>query len=585
MTRKPPGDTNDRNPKYLNSPESEVFHKRVLPFGLNPAAVAALRGGADVVLVEGPMDAMAVNTATDHHGLVAVATGGTALTAQHLATLNAIAPLADRQVLVVMDNDPAGDTAAVAARTVLTKAGVQHPMTITPMPVKDASQLLQEQGPDALRAAMADRRPLEDLVIDRIEKIHAAQWPRDVGRIESRINVLDSAAPHVAAMSADQQHRQALRLVEKLNLSPFTVLDHLDQHRPTAAPRTPAPPGDLGLPTPPVLHTRTAEPAQPEPTAAHQPEQSAPVALLDHPIPTPAVPPAAPGQSPADTETILVEPAEQAEPARKYQDLPDPDLAAAATQANREQQQATQAAAEAQAEALATAEAVTAGHGPATEQLEQDTARHEQHLVDVTTFKAQLQSLREVETQLRQAAGELSDAKRELAGLGRLAGRRKAELADRIQQIQTAQAARLQHITATADAVAPLQDRLGASPRQAQQRIDAARAHLAARPELHAQAVEQDRQLADHTAQQAETLTTAAEHAADLAARYAAELQHRADHPEAAVADQPRTQPSLPGRQATDVGIEDHEYNPALDWTYRPEIHDLPPAPDHSIEP
>jgi hypothetical protein len=41
----------------------------------------------------------------------------------------------------------------------------------------------------------------------------------------------------------------------------------------------------------------------------------------------------------------------------------------------------------------------------------------------------------------------------------------------------------------------------------------------------------------------------------------------------------------LPGRQATDVGIEDQEYNPALDWTYRPEIHDLPPAPDHGIEP
>ncbi len=607
MTRKPPGDTNDRNPKYLNSPESELFHKRVLPFGLDPAAIAALRGGSDVVLVEGPMDAMAVNTATGHHGLVAVATGGTALTAEHLVTLNAIAPLADRQVLVVMDNDPAGDTAAVAARAVLAKAGVQHPATIAALPVKDASQLLQEQGADVLRAAMADRRPLEDLVIDRIEKIHAALWPQDVGRIEARLNVLDSAAPHVAAMTAEQQHRQALRLAQKLNLSTFTVLDHLDEHRLTPAPRPPATPADLGLPTPPVLHTRPAEPVQPEPTGAHLPEQSGAVALLDHPIPAPAVHPAASDQSPADVSavvaavTISAEPAEVAaaapavgaepetvtaehvEPVREYQDLPDTDLAAAATAATREHQQATQDAAQAQAEALASAEAVIAGHGPATEQLEQDTARHEQHLADVTTFQAHLQDLREVQAQHREAAGDLSDAKRELAGLGRLAGRRKAELAGRIQQIQTAQAARLQHIAATADTVAPLQDRLGASPRQAQQRIDAAHAHLADRQELHAQAVEQDRQLADHTSQQAEALTSAAEHAADQAARYAAELQHRAEHPEAAVPDRPAADVQAtegPGFGADD----DEEYNPALDWTYRPEIHDAPPTPDHGIE-
>jgi len=607
MTRKPPGDTNESNPKYLNSPESELFHKRVLPFGLDPAAIAALRGGADVVLVEGPMDAMAVNTATGHHGLVAVATGGTALTAEHLATLNAIAPLADRQVLVVMDNDPAGDTAAAKAHTVLSAAGVDHAVTIVPLPVKDASQLLQEQGPDTLRAAMADRRPLEDLVIDRIEKIHAALWPQDVGRIEARLNVLDSAAPHVAAMSAEQQHRQALRLAKKLNLSTFTVLDHLDEHRPTPALRPTATPGDLGLPTPPVLHTRPAEPVQPEPTGAHLTEQHGALVLLDHPIPTPAVQPAASDQSPADVSAVAVtvmisaEPAEvtaaapavgaepetvtaeHAEPVREYQDLPDTDLAAAATEATREHQQATQLAAQAQAEALASVEAVTAGHGPATEQLEQDTARHEQHLADVATFQRQLQSLREVEAQLRKAAGDLYDAKTELAGLGRLAGRRKAELAGRIQQIQTEQAVRLQHIAATADAVAPLQDRLGASPRQAQQRIDAAHAHLAGRQELHAQAVEQDRQLADHTAQQAEALTSAADHAADQAARYAAELQHRADHPEAAIPDRPAA--AMQATEGPGFGADDdEEYNPALDWTYRPEIHDEPPTPDHGIE-
>jgi len=608
MTRKPPGDTNDRNPKYLNSPESELFHKRVLPFGLDPAAVAALRRGADVVLVEGPMDAMAVNTATGRRGLVAVATGGTALTADHLATLDGIAPLAGRQVLVVMDNDPAGDTAAVAARAVLTKAGIDQPATVVPLPVKDAAQLLQDHGPEALRAAMTDRRPLEDLVVDRIHNIHSAHRPQDIGRIEARLGVLDSAAPHVAAMTAEQQHRQALRLAEKLNLSTFTVLDRIDEHRPTPAPRPWAAAGDLRLPTPPVLSSRGDEPVQPEPSRPHLPEQAGTLALLDEPIPTPAVEPAAPEHSAAAaapasvTVTVTPEPddaaaaamtvaaesdtgtAEPAVPDRQYQDLTGADLSRAARAAAAEAQQATQAAAQAQADALTTVEAVTAGHGPATEKFQQDTAHHEQYLADVATFQTHLQALREVQAQHHEAAGDLYDARIELARLGKLAGRRKAELGERIQQIQAEQAARLEHIATTADAVSPLQHRLGANPLQAQQRIDAAHAHLAGREELEAQAAEQDQQLADQTVQRAEALTAAADQAADNAARYAAEQQHRSDHAEAAVPDQPAA-PAIP--QATEgpgFGPDDEEYDLALDWTYRPEIHDEPPTLDHGIE-
>jgi len=609
MTRKPPGDTNDRNPKYLNSPESELFHKRVMPFGLDTEAVAALRGGADVVLVEGPMDAMAVNTATGRRGLVAVATGGTALTAEHLATLDAVAPLADRQVIVVMDNDPAGDTAAVAARAVMTKAGIDQPVTVAPLPVKDAAQMLQDHGPDALRAAMADRRPLEDLVVDRIEKVHSAHRPQDVGRIEARLGVLDSAAPHVAAMTAEQQHRQTLRLAQKLNLSTFTVLDHIDEHRSAPPPRPWAAPADLGLPTPPVLSTPRDEPTtQPEPTRPHPTEQSGKLALLDEPIPNLAVERAIPehpsaAATPASiTVTVTPEPddaaaapmtvaaesdtgtAEPAVPDRQYQHLTDADLSQAARGAAPEAQQATQIAAQAQADALATVAAFTAGHGPATQQLAQETAHHEQYLADVTTFQTHLQALREVQGQHHAAAGDLYDAKTELAGLGKFAGRRKAELTQRIQQIQAEQAARLEHIGATADAVAPLQDRLGANPRQAQQRIDAANARLAGCQELQAHAVEQDRQFANEAAERAEALTVAAGQAADNAARYAAEQQRRSDHPESAVPDHPPAPATTQATYGPGLGPDDEGSNPALDWSYRPEIHDRPPTPDHGIE-
>ena len=603
MTRKPPGDTNDRNPKYLNSPESELFHKRVLPFGLDPDAIAALRAGADVVLVEGPMDAIAVNTATGRRGLVAVATGGTALTADHLATLDAIAPLAHRHVLVVMDNDAAGDTAAANAHTVLAKAGIAAPVTVVPLPVKDASQLLQDQGPDSLRAAMADRRPLEDLVVDRIEKIHAAHRPQDVGTIEARLNVLYSAAPIVATMTDDQQHRQSLRLSEKLNLSTFTVLDHIDEYRADHAPRPPATAADLALPTPPVLRTRRDDPA-PEPDQPHLPEQPGAVALLDTPAPPTVESPTRDHRSPGDaypnvTVTITPEPGEtqpeaaaptvtaepeplavESQPDREHQDLPDTDLAEAARQAAVEHEQVTQSAAQAQADTIAAAHAAAIGRGPATEQLEQDTARHEQNLAELTTLHGQLEDIRMVTDQHRDAAGELSDTKAELAGLGRLAGRRKAELTGRVAQIQEEQTARLEHITNVATAAAPLQHRLG----NAQQLLHKARtatSHLARIEELKAQAAQQDRQLAAHAAERAEALTAAADQAAHKAAQYSTEQQHRLDHPEAAVPDPPAAQ--TPATVA-ELDVEDEDYNPGLDWSYHPEIHDVPPAPEYGIE-
>ena len=59
--RKHPDDVNDQSPKYLNSPTTMLFSKSDLPFGLTPRQVAALRAGADLVIVEGPMDALAVN--------------------------------------------------------------------------------------------------------------------------------------------------------------------------------------------------------------------------------------------------------------------------------------------------------------------------------------------------------------------------------------------------------------------------------------------------------------------------------------------------------------------------------------------
>jgi len=275
---------NDRpTPKYLNGPGTDIFSKRELPFGLNHNTVAALRAGADIVLVEGPMDALAITaaaTAADRP-LVPIATNGTALTAEHLTALNNIAPLTERTVIEAFDSDPAGREAAFRAHTLLAAAGVHNAVSVTALTGKDPAQMLTDTDPAALLTVLDQQRPLADLVVDHI----LDRWPTADGTIESRYNALKEAAPHIAAMTHTQQYRQADRLTTALNKDPFTVLDaiaHADPIRtPAPNPAPTATAGGLGLPTPPVLSSQSTAQASAAATARQASLRRAAVMLAE----------------------------------------------------------------------------------------------------------------------------------------------------------------------------------------------------------------------------------------------------------------------------------------------------------------
>ncbi len=276
-------DTDRPTPKYLNGPGTDIFSKRELPFGLNPHTVAALRAGADIVLVEGPMDALAITAAATSadRPLVPIATNGTALTAEHLTALNNIAPLTERKVIEAFDSDPAGREAAFRAHTLLAAAGVHNAVSVTALTGKDPAQMLTDTDPAALLTALDQQRPLADLVVDHI----LSRWPTADGTIESRYNALKEAAPHIAAMTHTQQYRQADRLTTALNKDPFTVLNaiaHADPIRTPAPNPTPtATPGGLGLPTPPVLSSQSTAQASAAATARQASLRRAAVMLAE----------------------------------------------------------------------------------------------------------------------------------------------------------------------------------------------------------------------------------------------------------------------------------------------------------------
>jgi len=152
----------DGQPKYLNGPETALFSKRRTLYGLDLAHANA-RAGAELVVVEGYMDVIALHQA-GFGG--AVAPLGTALTADHLAELWRIAPAP----VLCFDGDAAGARAAL--RTAESALPLLAPgrtlMLATLPPGEDPDTLVMRRGAAAFRAVLDARRRLADALFDAV---------------------------------------------------------------------------------------------------------------------------------------------------------------------------------------------------------------------------------------------------------------------------------------------------------------------------------------------------------------------------------------------------------------------------------
>lgn len=127
----------DENPKYLNSPESAVYHKSQFLFGLDQARKHVKPDG-EVVVVEGYFDAIAL-----HQGGIrnTVATSGTALTADHARQLRRLA----RGVALTYDGDAAGQDAMLRSLGVLLAEGLD--VAVVDLPAgDDPDTLVRREG-------------------------------------------------------------------------------------------------------------------------------------------------------------------------------------------------------------------------------------------------------------------------------------------------------------------------------------------------------------------------------------------------------------------------------------------------------
>jgi DNA primase len=147
-----------QEPKYLNTPESPVFHKREAFYGMSDA-LAAVRKADRAVLVEGYFDRIALARAGIDE---AMATCGTSLTEDHARNLRR----RTRNVVLLFDGDEAGQRAMERSLEVLLPAGLRVHAALLP-PGVDPDDLLVREGPTALCAAVDEAGSALDFVIDR----------------------------------------------------------------------------------------------------------------------------------------------------------------------------------------------------------------------------------------------------------------------------------------------------------------------------------------------------------------------------------------------------------------------------------
>jgi len=164
-------DADKGGPKYLNTADTPLFHKGAQLFGV---VDELLTEGAVPVIVEGPMDAVAVTLASA--GLyLGVAPLGTSLTDEQAAQLAAVG----RDPIVATDADLAGQVAAERDFWMLTPHGLDPGYARFPDGL-DPADLLAQRGPAALTAAVASGQPAfrslgDQLLTERLDNLAPEQ--------------------------------------------------------------------------------------------------------------------------------------------------------------------------------------------------------------------------------------------------------------------------------------------------------------------------------------------------------------------------------------------------------------------------
>ena len=215
----------DKNSKYMNSPESDIFIKGKTLYNYHRAKEAVRQAGF-VYINEGFMDVIAMHRA--HHDNC-IALMGTALTKDHLRMLKRMT----RTIYLCLDGDMAGQAAAMKSSDLLTSQGFEVKIVLLP-DGRDPDEILSTEGIEGLDAVLKDTlSPIDFMMGFECSRL-------DLRNYEDRKTLLVKACEKIAKIEdrIDRGHYIAKlssltdfpkEIIEEQLLNSSAILEHREQ--------------------------------------------------------------------------------------------------------------------------------------------------------------------------------------------------------------------------------------------------------------------------------------------------------------------------------------------------------------------
>ena len=207
----------DSRPKYLNSPETLVYKKGNILYGLH-ITKDLIRKSKDAFLVEGYFDLI---TAYQHGIKNVIATSGTALTEDHARLLRRYT----ETVTLVFDGDEAGSNASNRGGIVLLNGGVK--VKVIPLPQgNDPDSFIREKKGDGFFNISKGSKPFMEYIINK----ESAE--SDLKSIDGRVKCINAVIPFLSLMNNSVEKSMYISsLAEKTGVSEKAIMDEMSKNK------------------------------------------------------------------------------------------------------------------------------------------------------------------------------------------------------------------------------------------------------------------------------------------------------------------------------------------------------------------
>ena len=214
----------DSTPKYLNTPETAIFKKRSILYGLNYAKNTKR---PNFILVEGNIDVITLHQAGFDN---TVATMGTALTEEHVRLIGKYT----RQLVLCYDNDAAGEDATQRAIGILKNSDIEVKVLRLPRRRTDSGELVKQDADDYIKNYGGPAfQALMDGSSNSVEyRLSVIQGGYDLKQDDQRAQYLQAAAELIAGLASPVEREiYGNRAAEAAGLSHEAMAQEVDRLR------------------------------------------------------------------------------------------------------------------------------------------------------------------------------------------------------------------------------------------------------------------------------------------------------------------------------------------------------------------